>query len=260
MSHYVTLLQQEPSHCHWPLFSVPGMPMPAQHCSHCASPEPELGADLDTSQNPVSDSPPGHCCTLRDAENNTKQTPETLSWPTQRLHTREEWAKQSNKSNSLIVHRVLSSFSIHDDDLQAADSMHKSASLVSNLSVWPHITQCPPLVSSYTVSGPGVAGLHRHRSCRGFKCLRDAVRYVYCILCTDGISSMIPVLEKKRDKTTKIVCLNINIFCQLSRLLDLFIHIACMSLRAGNEPSRSLKFPHYGEGPFVESGYYRFDI
>ena len=71
---------------------------------------------------------------------------------------------------------------------------------------------------------------------------------------------MIPVLEKKRDKTTEIVCLNINIFCQLSRLLDLFIHIACMSLRAGNEPSRSLKFPHYGEGPFVESGYYRFDI
>ena len=93
---HVTLLQREPSLCHWPVFSVPGMPMPAQHCSHCASPEPELGADVDTSQNPVSDSAPGHCCSLRDAENNTKQTPETLSWPSQRLHTREEGAKQSN--------------------------------------------------------------------------------------------------------------------------------------------------------------------
>ena len=91
---HVTLLQSEPSH--WPLFSVPGMSMPAQHWSHCASPEPELGADVDTSQNPVSDSAPGHCCTLRDAENNTKQTPETLSWPSQRLFTREEQAKQSN--------------------------------------------------------------------------------------------------------------------------------------------------------------------
>ena len=111
--------------------------------------------------------------------------------------------------------------------------MHKSASLVCNLSVWPHITQCPPLVSSYTVSGPGVAGLFRHRI-EAAEGSSVSETQIYLTLYTDGISNMIPVLEKKRDKTTKIVCLNINIFCQLSRLLDLFIHIDCMSLRAGN--------------------------
>ena len=54
---------------------------------------------------------------------------------------------------------------------------------------------------------------------------------IYLTLYTDGVSNMIPVLEKKRDKTTKIVCLNINIFCQLSRrLLDLFITLTACHL------------------------------
>ena len=105
--------------------------------------------------------------------------------------------------------------------------MHKSASLVSNLSVWPHITQCPPLVSSYTV----LLGCTGTEAAEGSSVSETQI---YFTLYTDGVSNMIPVLEKKRDKTTKIVCLNINIFCQLSRLLDLFIHIDCMSLRAGN--------------------------
>ena len=101
---------------------------------------------------------------------------------------------------------MLSSFSIQDDDhLAAADSMHKSASLVSNLSVWPHITQCPPLVSSYTV----LLGCTGIEAAEGSSVSETQIDFT---LYTDGVSNMIPVLEKKRDRTTKIVCLNINIW------------------------------------------------
>ena len=83
--------------------------------------------------------------------------------------------------------------------------MHKSASLVSNLSVWPHITQCPPLVSSYTV----LLGCTGTEAAEGSSVSETQI---YFTLYTDGTSNMIPILEKKRDRTTKIVCLNINIF------------------------------------------------
>ena len=88
-------------------------------------------------------------------------------------------------------------------------------------------------MSTARVKLHGVAGLHRHRI-EAAEGSSVSETQIYLTLYTDGISNMIPVLKKKRDRTTKIVCLNINIFCQLSRLLDLFIHIDCMSLRAGN--------------------------